>query len=160
MKKLLLFVALYTLLFSCSPVKQLNRLRVNNPELFQSEKIIDTVVIPETIFDTTFRFSEPKISILSKLPQQIIDTFILKKQTGYGHKKDFSLRIVGNRDSIKVSGEIPRDTIYKPIEIEKYKTCTRKHFEDFVKAGTWIGIGVLAIFFILFILVFIKRNFI
>lgn len=163
-------------IFSCTPTKQLNRLRIRHPELFQSTSVIDTVLIPGFSFDTTFVFSS-FLDYFFREPVKLtsfpfingdrgrvdtynkVDTFNIEKKLEYGQKKDFKLKIIRKNDSLRVTGKLPTDTVYKIIPVETYKVCERKHLEDFVKVGVWIGAIIVGMLFLLFIFVFIKKNF-
>jgi hypothetical protein len=151
-------------------------MRIRHPELFQSTSVTDTVLIPGFSFDTTFVFSS-FLDDFFRAPVKIssfpfilgdringeknnkIDTFNIEKKLEYGQKKDFKLQIIRNKDSLRVTGKLPTDTVYKTIPVETYKVCERKHLEDFVKVGLWVGSIIVGILFLLFIFVFIKNNF-
>lgn len=146
---LLLYLCSLFFFFSCTPERQLNRLRVYHPEMFNSTKITDTVFVPGLNADTVF--------ITSKTSQ--IDTFQLVKNLEYGQKKQFSIKIIRHRDTIRVTTVIPADTIYKDIQVEKFQTCERKHIEDFVKYAVWSLIGLAVLLILIFIVVgLIKRG--
>jgi hypothetical protein len=133
------------------------------------------MLIPGFSFDTTFVFSlinevftpPVKLNTFPFIPgdrgrvdtHNKVDTFNIEKKLEYGQKKDFKLQIIRNKDSLRVTGKLPSDTVYKTIPIETYKVCERKHLEDFVKVGLWLGAIIVGILFLLFTFVFIKKNF-
>lgn len=165
---LLLFLCSLLFFFSCSPERQLNRLRVYHPEMFNSSKITDTVFVPGLKFDTTFKIIEffelinrkPKnLSDFPFIKIQKADTFNIEKKTLYGHNKKLKIQIIRDHENLNVSGELPSDTIYKEIQVEQFKSCERKHIEDFVKYAVWSVIGGAVLLILIFIVVgLIKRG--
>lgn len=168
---LLLFLCSLLFIFSCTPERQLNRLRVYHPEMFKSSTITDTVGIPGLKFDTTFKIIDffelfemvkrkPKnLSYFPFIKTQSPDTFNIEKQTLYGHNKTLKIQIIRDQENLKVSGELPADTIYKEIQVEQFQTCERKHIEDFVKYAVWSLIGLAVLLILIFIVVgLIKRG--
>lgn len=159
---LLLFLCSLFFFFSCTPERQLNRLRVYHPEMFNSSKITDTAIIPGLKFDTTFKIIEffelikrkPKnLSDFPFIKTQKADTFNIEKQTLYGHNKTLKIQIIRDQENLKVSGELPSDTIYKEFKVEQFKACERKHVEDFVKYAVWSVIGLAVLLILIFIVV-------
>ena len=146
---------LLVLFLSCSCPKQLAKLRYQCPELFYTDTVTKTVIIPEYKYDTIhyfpagYRFQVP---FLNPLVFPIVD----KRITG---------NITMDTNRIRTHLVVRADTVRVEIPVEKVMPCNRKHLpEDYAakqRNTKWICFlsGIATILLINIILKIIIRRF-
>lgn len=84
----------------CSCEQRLHRLRRHCPDRIETETVIDTLVIDRFRCDTAFVF------------ERDIDTVLMETDR-------LKIELVKRFDTVRLSAEIPADTIYKERTVEK-----------------------------------------
>ncbi|HPX58993.1 MAG TPA: hypothetical protein PLL02_01015 [Bacteroidales bacterium] len=144
---LILFLLTLSLLFTgCSCSKHMKRLAIRCPELFETKKIVDTIIIPEYKIDTFFTIST-----------------IVKDTIIYDDSRVNS--IIYTEPSLDVTGRlkvrnivtVKQDTIYKEKIITVPLPCNEKHFTGFQRVFFIIGVIGVVLLIIYIIYHIIKR---
>ena len=113
---------LLVLFLSCSCPKQLAKLRYKCPELFYTDTVTKTVIIPEYRYDTTHYFPAG-YRFLTPLLNPLIFPINSKRITG---------NIAIDTNQIRTHLVVRADTVRVEIQVEKVIPCSRKHLpEDF-----------------------------
>lgn len=134
MKKIVLLILISLIATGCSCTYRLQTLMIRCPELFETKKIIDTVIIPEYKKDTTFFLTGTT------------DTFTVFQDR-------IQLKIVRQFDTLKVFTKLPADTIYKTITIEKVKPVIEKKSP----IGVYIVLGLFLSSLLLLLFIYLKK---
>ena len=155
MKKYGLIFLVFLFLCSCSCPKQLAKLRYKCPELFYTDTVTKTVIIPEYKYDTTYSFPPGyrwQTPFLNPLVFPILDERI----TG---------EITLDTNKISTHLVVRADTVFVSIPVEKVMPCNRKHQpEDFAKKQrslrwTFYLLGAGSVILINIILKFITKKY-
>ena len=136
LKLLKLFIAniiIIIILAGCSCEKRLQRLRIYCPDCVTTERINDTVIIPEYRFDTAFVCSHE------------FDTITIVKDR-------MQIELLKYHDTVYLRTTIPADTVVKTIEVEKLVKV-----ENDVGA-VYVGLLVFLIMFVLFLLYLLSKS--
>jgi len=116
---------------ACSPQKKLERLIKKHPELVQKDTIIvrDTVYTKDIHTDTVF-FSFKKT-----------DTFYLEKEK-------LKIQIIKKYDTLKVSADVKRDTVFLEKKIPVEKLVVKKDFSPLLNKLIILSLLLLIIIFL------------
>lgn len=125
----ILIISLF--LAACSPQKRLERLIKKHPELVQK----DTVLVRDTIYTTDIHTDTIFFSIKK------IDTFYLEKEK-------LKIQIIKKYDTLKVSADVKRDTVFLEKKIPVEKLVVKKDFSPLLNKLIILSLLLLIIIFL------------
>ncbi|RFC54859.1 hypothetical protein [Brumimicrobium aurantiacum] len=142
-KNKIVFLFVLAFLFSCSPMKRLERFEKRHPYLFESIKVVDTF----TYFDTVY------------VPTIKHDTiFRITKDTMYLTKDRLKVKLLYKDSIIYLDGECVGDTVYIENdiirEVPKFQTKEPPKFQGLKKLFNVYFIA----FFLLALIVFLLNR--